>query len=158
MKTRRPHCATSEPILLRLPAPKMIRVAVANSKILFLSPPIVIGKDVCVFHAAAGLGHHVAYRIPPLLIMLGLPVPAVILRGSIHLQQHEPGRIVALLKEVEASDAGLTNAVGSIFQCCLTKGIDTTGVDVDMDVHDVHGQSSKKPKIRPISSFPWEQS
>src|SRR5688572_6261838 len=87
----RPRVAANEPTSLSVPAPKMMRVAVANSK----------RRDGCILHAAARLGHHVCHCLAPLEVMRSLLVFGRCVVVAIDFHQHKARGIILLLGEVE---------------------------------------------------------
>src|SRR6266571_2325183 len=103
---RRPNSRASAPSSRNLPAPKIIRGAVANSN--------CIRKDVREFHAGSRFGHHRRDGIPPDLVMFGLLVRSGCLCRAVRLHQHEARGIVLLLKDIEPSDARLFETFAGI--------------------------------------------
>ena len=68
----------------------------------------------------------------------------------VDLEQHEAGRFVALLQDVEPGDAGLEAAVARVL---LGGGLERrhgVGIHVDVDDRDVHGRS---PSGRPMGAY-----
>src|SRR5512138_452607 len=112
------------------PAPNRIRPAVANSNGDML-PGRVIWEEIVIFDAVPGLHHHLHDGIPPELVVSGLLVRAGGLRGLVHFDQYEAGRILALLDHVEACDACLLDAVPGIFEGRLFEGVHKFGFDMD---------------------------
>jgi hypothetical protein len=70
----------------------------------------------------------------------GLLVPRRIVRRAVQLDQQKPRRVVVLLDDVEAHDAGLLHAVARILERRGGEGVHGIGLHVDEDVDDEHGE------------------
>ena len=67
---------------------------------------------------------------------MSLPVSG--LGRAVDLDQLEPRRIVFLLDDVEASDAGLLHAGAGVGETGLAEEVDSAGYDAHVDVNDHH--------------------
>jgi hypothetical protein len=61
--------------------------------------------------------------------------------GAVDFEEDEAGRVVGLLDDIEASDAGFLEGVGGVVDADGFEGIDVLGFDVEKNVDDVHGTS-----------------
>ena len=109
-----------------------------NSRTSFSSPTGIVGKDVGEFDAGARLGHHVRHRVTPGLVMRCFLVPGGVVRRAINLDQDKVCRIIRLLDHIKARDAWLLDAVASVFDRRLAKGLHTFRLDVRVNMDDEH--------------------
>lgn len=59
-------------------------------------------------------------------------------RGPVNLDEHEARRVVLLLDDVEAGDAGFLDAVAGVVERGGLEGCDAISLHVDVDVDDEH--------------------
>src|SRR5664279_154464 len=134
---RVPNVRTNSGRPAAVPSPKMICVAVANSKRTFL-PALRIGKNCVESGPLARLSHHVRHRIPPLRVMSGFSVCGCSIRRAIGLDQHEFRFVVLLLDYIEARDTRFLNAVASILDRGPPELCDRLGFYLHMHMNDKH--------------------
>ena len=102
------------PASRRVPAPKMIFVAVVNSKRISItdriyrmdkSPAVVSRIQIVELHARARLGHHRGDGVAPREVVRLLFVRVGAIRPAINFDEHKPRRVVRLLDDIESQDA-----------------------------------------------------
>jgi hypothetical protein len=57
---------------------------------------------------------------------------------TVHFDQHEAGGVGLLLRDVEAGDARLLDALPGIGERCLLEGFDTIRLYTDVNMNDEH--------------------
>ncbi len=96
-----------------------------------------IGREqVLEFNAGAGLGHHVADAIAPLLVMRGLLVEGGSIVRAIGFDQHEARGVIELLDDIKAGNAGFENAIPRVLQGGFVKGFNAFGLNVNVNMND----------------------
>ena len=78
-----------------------------------------------VFHAGARLDHHIGNCVAPHSIMGGGFVCHGCLDAPVGFDEHEPGRIILLLEQVETGDAGFLEALAGVSERGLPEGFHT---------------------------------
>src|SRR5262245_39423331 len=149
-RARLPNCSAMAGTCERVPSPKTIRPAVANSNGIAL--PAGIGRiDVLIQRAGARLGEHVADLFDPSLVMCGQLVCGNGMMVAIDLHQQKLRGVIGLLEKVEARHTGLLAAVGGVFDGGFTKRVNVLGLDQDADDQNVHRvyYDPKDPKSLP---------
>lgn len=101
-------------------------------------PAVLVGKDIAILDAGAGLGHHAGDGVAPGLVVGRFFVAGRVVGRAIDLDEDKPGGIVLLLNDVKAGDAWLLDAVAGVFNSGSFEGIDLVGFDVDKNVYDIH--------------------
>src|SRR5208282_5495961 len=161
---RLPNSLAMAPASHSVPAPKMIFVAVVNSKRIFnqkvgrassraaldlgrsgssaasphRSPLLVLGKNLVELYAETRLGHHRRHRLAPDRIMLRFLVRGGGLGVPINLHQHEPRRIVLLLQNVEAQDTRLQQTQARVEARRLRERLHRIRFDMNMNLDHKH--------------------
>ena len=91
-----------------------------------------------ILYANAGRSHHIGDRAAPCGVVRRFLVTQRRVGVAIDLQQHKTRWIGGLAKDVEARDAGFPHAVSRIRQRGLQEGIFASGLNLNMNVNDVH--------------------
>lgn len=63
---------------------------------------------------------------------------------AINFNQHEAGRIIGLLNDIESRDTGFLAAFGGVEDRGLLERLDTVRFHVDMNMHDEHGGNMRQ--------------
>src|SRR5688500_9320112 len=91
----RPNARDAGAASRSVPAPKMMRAEVANSKFMEV-PALFVGEDVGVDDFAARLCLQRLHCLAPAFVVLGFLVALGIGLGAIDFDQHEARRVIAL--------------------------------------------------------------
>src|SRR5688572_25986479 len=93
-----PNARAAEAASRSVPAPKMMRVEVANSKRMEV-PALLVGEDIFVDDFAARLCLQRLHRLAPALVVRAFLVALGIGLAAVDFDQHEARRVVALLDD-----------------------------------------------------------
>src|SRR2546429_1671697 len=156
---RSPNSLATNPTSRSAPAPKMIRVAVANSKRIVLLPRCthtasaarkalpagIVRKYVGEFHARARFGHHRRHGIAPFGVMRSLFVCRRRVRVAIDFDEHETVWVVRVLDDIKAGNARFLDAVARVLECGLPERLDALRFHMNLDMDDQHDLFSTQP-------------
>jgi hypothetical protein len=95
------------------------------------------GRRCCIERSCAVL-HGVSDKLAPFFVVRCFLVRSGGVLVMINLDEHEPGRVVALLHDIEASDASLLDAVLRILGRRVPKRVDAFRLHAHMDMNDEH--------------------
>src|SRR6266511_5332337 len=149
---------------LNFPAPKMIRLAVANSKENIVFTPLfawspkspdfeipttgvvglhylqifVAGKDVCIFDSLSGFSHHRHDLITPALVMSCLFMNGRSLHCFIDFDQDKLRWVICLLDHLKARNPCFLHAIAGILNGCLLESFDEFRFDTYMNKDNLH--------------------
>lgn len=104
-------------------------------QILFLS---ICRKYIGIFDAVSRFGHHIGYGFAPFFVVVGFLVPGGILFGAIDFDQDKPRRIILLLEDIEASNAGFLTAMKSIFDGSGSERFNLIRFDMHKNMNNQH--------------------